>query len=49
MKKIKIKFYKSIHISNDGYMHLPILYIAYGKNGFVFSFLIISICVAWNN
>lgn len=34
-------------LSKAGYFHLPLLYIAYGLNGFTVSILLIQVIVSW--
>jgi hypothetical protein len=45
---MKFKIEWSIRISKDGNLHLPLLYLAMGRNGFVLSFTVVCITLNWS-
>lgn len=46
MKNIRIKFHKNIRISEMGYLHIPILWVGCGKDGFLIEFPFFGVTVA---
>lgn len=49
MKKIKTTFKFQAGVSKGGYMHFPLAYFAYGRNGFSLCLLFVSITIGWGD
>ncbi len=44
---MKISFKKNWGMSKAGYYHCPLLYFAFGRNGFTLTIIGLSLLVAW--
>lgn len=45
---MKVSFKWQAGLSKAGYMHFPLAYLAYGRNGFSICLLCLSITIGWD-
>lgn len=45
---MKVKFEVNGGMSKEGFFHVPLLYFAFGRNGFTLTICCLNVLVAWN-